>query len=287
MNQQPKKSVFDFISKSDVIKIMVIVTLVFIITNFLKVSAMLTGVQDTPLYNIIYKAIALPSNFKLWAHQPWSILTYMFSAESFLPLLFDLIWLWIFGSVIEDLKGMYRILPIYIVGGILGALAFLFIGQITPITPSTSAVYYLGVMPSMLAVVTATVCYKPKYVYWFSTIRIPIWVLAITFYMLKLGTLQVYSLQNMALIFGGIATGLLYNYGGLPIFDRLTILFKKIAIKGSNENFVEKKTSRSVPPPTHIPASTIDEILDKINQQGMKSLSPTEKKLLESYSKEK
>ena len=193
----------------------------------------------------------------------------------------------VFGSVIEDLKGMYRVLPIYILGGIVGALAYLFIGQIIPAVVGVNSVYYLGVMPSVFAVVTASLCFKPTYTYSFYSVRIPLWVLAIAFYILKIGTLSAYSLQIMALIFGGIATGLLYNYGGLLIFDKITSLFKSIAQKGSNENFVEKKSSSIHSSSSSTRASTIDEILDKINQHGMRSLSPTEKNILESYSQEK
>lgn len=275
-----------FLAKSDVIKIATVTLLVFVITNFMKVSTLISGSKDTQVFDMMHNALAIPGNFKLWLHQPWSIITFMFSAEGFVSLLFDFIWLWIFGSVIEDLKGMYRILPIYLVGGIFGGLAYMTIGQLGS-NSGISTWYYLGVLPSVIAVVTATVGYKPTYAYWFYSVRIPIWVLAIVFYILKIGTLSNYSVQSIALLFGGVAAGLLYNYGGIAIYDQLTVWFKRIAYAGSNENFVEKKAKPYRSPSSSIPTSTIDEILDKINQKGIQSLTSAEKKLLESYSKEK
>lgn len=278
------KSIFQFFAKSDIVKIAVVIVLVFTITNFLKVSILISGSKDISIYNAMHQALSVPGSFSNWLKQPWSIITFMFSSEEFLSLLFDLIWLWIFGSVIEDLKGPYRILPIYLLGGIFGGLAFMLSGMYS----STSSYYYLGVLPSLIAVVTATLIYNPKYAYWFYSVRIPIWVLGIFFFLMKVGTLSVYSISSMALILGGVLTGVLYNFGGIFLFDGLTNLFKKITLLGSNENFIKSsnKTNQKVSRKAMSDNATLDAILDKINQKGIQSLSTEERKILESFSKD-
>lgn len=283
MSSSTRKSVFQFFSKSDIVKIATIAVLVFVITNFLKVSVLISGSKDTAMFDVLHKALSLPGSFALWLKQPWSLITYMFSSEDFISLLFDMIWLWVFGSVIEDLKGPYRILPIYMIGGIFGGLAFMLTGFNHP----NQIYFYLGVMPSLIAVVTATVTYNPQYAYWFYSVRIPIWVLAIFFFVMKIGTLQYYSLSSMALIIGGAIAGVIYTYGGTFLFDALTQVFKRIAVAGSNDRFVKKtnpgKSATGMKGNRH---QDLDAILDKINQKGMNSLTAAERKILESYSNE-
>ncbi len=283
MPQSRRKSLLNFISKSDIIKIATIVTLVFVLTNFVKITALMDGSKDISLFTWIHNKLSVPSQWKIWIKQPWSLITFMFSAEQFINVFFDFIWLWIFGSVIEDLKGQYRVLPIYLMGGIIGGLGYIVAGSFW----SAETYYYLGVTPSIMAVAVATILYNPQYPYWFFTVRIPIWIVGVIFLILKLSTLNQLNGPVIVLIALGGLVGVWYNYLGTSVFDILTDWLKRFGnFFGNNENFMERKQRKM--PFTHlnVTASKVDRILDKINQKGINSLTPEERRLLEQYSKE-
>jgi membrane associated rhomboid family serine protease len=287
-----KKSIFLSVSKSDVIKIAVITSLTFVILHFIRIT-LLMGEEDTTFfYTMLWNKVCLPPTLQELLYQPWSLITYMFTDMSFTRILGNMIWLWIFGMVIEDLKGNYRILPIYLIGGMFGG--FLMVVFNTYSThPFTT--FYAGGMASLLAVAVASLLYKPTYKFWFfGSLSVPIWLLVLIFIALNSITINTHTWPFLFLMLGGIITGVLYNYGLTSFFEWCTIQFKRFGnFFNNNENFVLKKenklrvyTNENIPYRTiHADSKRIDDILDKINEKGMNSLAENEKKILNEYSK--
>ena len=60
----------------------------------------------------------LPSNTSEIIKRPWSILTYMFLHESFIHLLFNMLWLHFGGKLFLEYLNQKQLVNIYILGGL-------------------------------------------------------------------------------------------------------------------------------------------------------------------------
>ncbi|MEM7102150.1 MAG: rhomboid family intramembrane serine protease [Bacteroidota bacterium] len=98
-----------------------------------------------------------------WWHnlsRPWTIITYMFLHEGVWHILMNMLFLFWFGRVVKDLGGNQRILPIYLLGGLVGFVAYvlsyyLFPGYVGP--------YMLGASAGVMAIVVAAATLAPDY----------------------------------------------------------------------------------------------------------------------------
>jgi membrane associated rhomboid family serine protease len=279
-------SFIKYISKSDILKIIVATTLFFVIVQSIRITLLMND-EPTTFYDVhVWKNIGITSTFSSWISHFWSMITFMFAEDNFWQVVGNMIWLWVFGSVIEDLKGIYRVLPIYLIGGIFSAFIFILLGTI--LKPA-EVNFYAGAMPSIMAVAVATIVYKPNYQFWFLFGKgIPVWIFGGVYFILQLVAIKEYNLQNLSLMLGAILVGVGYNYGFGFIFDKMTTGFKKLGeYFENNRNFVNKKDGYnfSAPKTLQVDTANIDMILDKINSKGIDSLSAKEKSILESFSK--
>ncbi len=292
MNKYSSTSFFAFTSKSDIIKIITITSLVFVILQFIRITLLIGGEDETYYIQSIWNKLTLPSTFQEVLYQPWCLLTYIFCDMSFMQIIGNMIWLWVFGSVIEDLLGSLRIFPIYIFSGILGALLLL---GFNTLTHTSNTFHFGGSMAALTGVVVATSLYKPKYTFWilFNT-RIELWVFTIVYFILLAIPKPWNHFNILCLIVGGVLIGIVYNYGLNSLFESSTNSLKRMsAYMSNNNNFVVKsKRKKTTFTNTELPFNSIninekklDALLDKINKFGMQSLSESELRSLNEYSK--
>ncbi len=286
------KSIFRFTSKSDIIKIITITSLFFVILQFTRVTFLINNESDSPFYTFLYNKLVLPATFRELLYQPWSVITYMFSELNFMRLLGNMIWLWVFGTVIEDLKGSNRIIPVYIIGGIAGAL---FMMAFNAFRPSVNIGYYAGSLASLSAVAISTLMFRPKFRFsMFFGLEIPIWIFVAIFFALNIATIQFHTLSLLFMAAGGILVGLGYTNVLDSFFNKCTELLSRAGnYITNNDNFIIQKENKNrdkamlhtTYKKIQNKTATIDDILDKINEKGIDSLSREEKKLLDEYSK--
>ncbi len=147
---------------------------------------------------------------------PWfSLITYQFLHGGFWHLLGNMVYLWIFGSSIEDALGHMRYLVFYLVGGVLAGLLHV-------VTDLGAEIPMIGASGSIAAVLGAYLVLYPRrnilILIWFfffvQTIRVPaILALGIWFFMQILGSGD--GVAWMAHI-GGFVMGLLMVRFFLP-----------------------------------------------------------------------
>jgi len=87
--------------------------------------------------------------------EPWRLVTYMFLHGSFFHLLFNMLWVWFLGKVVEDHLGSKNFLFIYFGSGIGGALintvvTAVFGGGLIPTVGASGAVFGIMVTFAML-----------------------------------------------------------------------------------------------------------------------------------------
>lgn len=142
---------------------LVIVNLAFFIGIYLiKLGLVLAaGFQNAPDMLSILRYISLSSSWWFTFTHPWVILTHMFVHLGFFHFLFNMLFLYWFGRIVGDLIGDHRIVPLYLLGGLAGAAAFLLTAPF--IYPGGSPVPAWGASAGVMAIVVASGVLAPDY----------------------------------------------------------------------------------------------------------------------------
>lgn len=259
--------------------------------------------QSTAVYNTeIVQWFEMPASFTKLSERPWTIITYMFSDTglNIIRLISNMIWLWAFGYLLQQMAGNDKLIPIYIYGGLLGAIIFIVVHYlIPPLQPMKNSAALLGANAATLAVAMATTTLSPDHRF-FTQIRkgIPIWVLMSVYIIIDFAGIAdkgaAYSLSHL----GGALAGFLFvvflrrgRDGSLwmnQFYTWLMNLFNPYK-KPSKEKIKETvfyKTGKRKPfeKRTNITQQSVDEILDKISQKGYHFLTEEEKDILKKAS---
>src|SRR6202011_117913 len=108
--------------------------------------------------------------------QVWRLLTYSFLHAGFMHILFNMLFLWWFGSDVEDLYGPKEFLATYLTSAVLGGLAFVLAWKIMP----QQGQYCIGASGAVMAVlVLCAIHYPSRIIYLFFFLPVPIWVFVI------------------------------------------------------------------------------------------------------------
>lgn len=276
--------------------LIVVNALVFILLHFIKNIYVLSRIPEESFQTSVFSYFTLPSGFRTFLGRPWTLLTSMFTQMNLFQLLSHLFWLWTFGSILQDLAGERKVIPLYLYGGLAGAISFLvfFAVQAASGNPSGPSAFY-GALASVMAVGVAVTVISPQYRL-FPMIGggIPLWVLTLVFIIIDFA-----SISNQPVLFFShlcaAAVGFLFARNLMAgrdwslwmnrLFDRATNAFNPDRRGFTKERVREKvfyETGGREPyrRRANVTQQKIDEILDKINQKGYSRLTEEEKDLL-------
>lgn len=256
--------------------------------------------QQTPLqyYTQVVQWFELPASLTRLSERPWTLFTFMFSdtGSGLMRILSNMIWLWAFGYILQDMAGNDKIIPIYIYGGLAGGIVFITANYAIPaLRPFISDSALLGANASTMAVAMATTALAPGYRF-FTQIRggIPIWVLmAIYIFIDFAGVASMSAAHSLSHLAGALA-GFLFvvflkrGHDGSVWMNRFYNWFINLftpAKTGNSKSVKEKifyNTGNRNPfsKSSIITQQRIDEILDKINLKGYHFLTEEEKQIL-------
>ncbi len=243
----------------------------------------------------------LPADGERMLSRPWTIITHMFAHDNIWRVFSNMLWLWCFGYIMQDLTGNKKIVPIFIYGGIAGGIAFMlaynFVPSLQAQLPYASA---LGASAGVMAVAIATTMVSPNYkIFPMIAGGIPLWVLTALYVISDLATVSISDTGNLIAHLTGALTGFLFiiffrrGYDGSEwmsnFFDWVTNLFnpdKPKKGKNIKEELFYKSTTTPFKVTPNVTQQRVDEILDKINQKGYNALTAEEKDLLKRASDE-
>ncbi len=243
----------------------------------------------------------MPADTDSLLSRPWTVLTYMFTHENIWKVFSNMLWLWCFGYIMQDLAGNKKIAPIFIYGGLAGGVAFLlaynFIPSLQPQLPYATAI---GASSGVMAVAIATTMLSPMYkIFPMIGGGIPLWVLTALYVISDLATISISDTGNLLAHLAGAVVGVLFvvflrmghdwSAWMSNFFDWVTNLFnpdKPKKGKHIKEELFYKSTSVPYKKTPNVTQQRVDEILDKINQKGYSFLSTEEKELLKRASDE-
>jgi membrane associated rhomboid family serine protease len=291
-------------SDNALMKLIAITLIMFVGLAFMKAVWYVTYEKEVAVSHFnkeILNLFIMPADFDKLLSKPWTIITHMFVHTSIWVVFANMLWLWSFGFIMQDLTGNKKIIPIFIYGSLGGALAFIlaynFVPSLKVQLPFAAA---MGASAGVMAVAIATTLVSPNYRL-FPMIRggIPLWVLTIVYLLSNLLTISVKDTANIMVHIAGALIGFLYifslrqgyDWGGWMnnFFDWVNNLFNpNKPKKGKNikEELFYKSSSSPYKKTPNLTQNRVDEILDKINQKGYNSLSEEEKELLKRASKE-
>ncbi len=262
--------------------------------------------QQTPeSYNTsVVEWFELPASFSRFMERPWTLLTYMFSDTSIalMRIFSNMLWLWAFGSLMQQISGNDKLIPVYIYGGVLGGLFFIAANQLIPqlYNNNIKAATLVGANASILALATATTFLSPNHRF-FTHIRkgIPIWVLLIIYFLIDFGGIVKMNSAVILSHLGGIIAGFVFAFflekgkdGSLwmnAFYHWITTVFspsekKDLSVK--HKLFYDSRNREPFSKSALFNQARIDEILDKINTEGYGSLTEEEKEILKKTSED-
>lgn len=277
--------------------LLVILAVVFCIFKFIFIALWMSGMDQASLQQAFYVNIFnwfnLPADLNTLVTRPWTIITYMFLHDGVWHLLGNVLWLWAFGYILQDLTGNNKLIPIFLYGGFAGAFVFLLTYNIIP-RLSVGATLE-GASAGVMAVAIATTVLAPAYrIFPMLNGGIPLWVLTIIFVIIDFASIPVSNTGGHIAHLAGAAMGFVFikelqrgndwSSWVNNFFDWVGNLFnpnKKEWKKTARQNFYYK--TEGTQPFKKIPNITqkrVDDILDKINQRGYRSLTDEEKEIL-------
>lgn len=268
---------------------------IFLIIKILEMISVLASSPELATTAISY--LAVPASVGALATKPWTPVTYMFLHQGFIHLLFNMLWLWWFGKIFMSYLDQRKVVSLYLMGGLAGALLYIIIFNLFPaFAGAVNVSVALGASASVMALVIATAVYLPEmelHLLFLGRIKLK-YLALITFLITSVFDFSVNTGGKIAHI-GGAMMGLAYGYGlkngkdiGAwlnSIIDFFVTLFRpgrrmKVTYKKPKTDYEYNKIRAER-------QKAIDHILDKISKGGYDSLTREEKEILFSESQQK
>jgi membrane associated rhomboid family serine protease len=275
----------------------------FIILIFMRMVYSITSdnatIAETDFQRQILHWFELPSNLSELATKPWTLLTSMFTTYSVVMFIGNMLWLWSFGYILQDLSGNRKLVPVYLYGGLVGSILFVVSANVLPHLHAGGYPIMLGGNAAIVAIAVATTTLAPNYRL-FPMIYggIPLWILTVVFILIDYTSI---ARENGALCIahlGGGLMGVLYvlqlrkgkDWGSwmFSFVSWLNDLFnpEKKLIPVQKDTLFYKADKEPYVKKPNITQQRLDDILDKINQHGYEKLTEEEKLFLKKASKE-
>ena len=262
-------------------------TIVFLILIFLKLVFLLEyrAEADAQFIDKVLYWFTLSPEASQLLYKPWSIIIYAFTNLSLMGFLSNMLWLWSFGYILQDLIGNKKLIPIYLYGAFIGGLFFILVSFILK-----TDVNYLneGSNTAILAVAIATTTLSPNYkIFQHIGSGFSLWILTVVFVVIDVSFI---SFTNWAVVASHVVAafvGFIFiqqikkgNDWSNWMYALSNYLGNMFSPKSSQENKAQTTNIK-----LNSDQEKVDTILDKINMNGYDSLSKSEKEFLENLKK--
>jgi membrane associated rhomboid family serine protease len=240
---------------------------------------------------------SVPASFSALLARPWTLITYMFTHKEVLHILFNMLWLYWFGRIFLEYLDERKLVAVYLLGGISGALVYILSFNIFPVFAGVvSESVAIGASASVMAIVIAIAAYVPDYViqlFLFGRIKIKYMALGI-FVLTSIMDFSVNSGGKLAHI-GGALFGYIYTLnlkhghdmgkGFNRIIDFFVTAFKpRKKLKVTHKRVATEYEYNKIKVEHQ---KVINGILEKISKGGYDSLTKEEKQILFNESQKK
>lgn len=269
--------------------------MVFISLGMVEVIYYMTSSTNSAFQYQIMRYFILPAKLEALVLLPWTILTYMFVHTGIIYMLVTMLWLWVFGSIFQNVADNNKTIPLYIYGGLAGAVIFIAVNYMIPgLRDQIAYTTMFGGNAAIMAIAVGATTLTPNYKL-FQAINggIPLWVLTLVYIIIDVAGSSGMA-HNLAHLGGGFIGYLfvisykkgndwslwmneLYNW-----FINLLNPDKKDKpdMKVKEKIFYDTGNRKPFEKRPVVTEQRIDQILDKINQKGFDHLTEEEKTIL-------
>lgn len=278
---------------NSVAQIILLNVIVFVFTGVL----LIIGLGDT-----VRPWLGLSSNFGVLITRPWTLITHAFVHDGFLHILFNMLWFFYFGKIIQEFLGSDKVIAVFVMGIIGGIMAYLAAYSLIPrFQDASDYATIVGASAGVTAAVIGAAVYFPNhtmFLMFIGPVKIK-YIALVTVFLSLIGTRGSVNAGGEFAHLGGAVMGFLYmsqlkkgNDIGAWIISAITFvksMFKpqpkiKVTHRSGNRRPTKKAKARTGSNP-QTPQSEIDAILDKISEKGYEALSKEEKQKLFNASK--
>ena len=297
----PKKSM---INDENPLVVLVAFNLIFFVTlNFIQIAYLLGNSELYEYENDVLRYFTMPGKFSAFIQEPWSLFSHLFTHTGIWQLIGNMLFLWGFGFLLQDLSGTKHVAPLYLYGGLLGALILLASINLIPRFAAGSVNYvYTGAGASIMAIAAATTMLAPNYrIFPLVGGGIPLWIITLVYVLIDFAGLAGQAFPYHLAHLTGAGAGILYIYflrkgtdAGAwmhNFYHHFFQLFSSAASKkktnaAKQQHYYNTKGKEPFQKKPNITQQKIDALLDKINRDGMESLTEEEKDFLNRLSEQ-
>ena len=240
---------------------------------------------------------SVPASLNALLLRPWTLITYMFTHKDIWHILFNMLWLYSFGRIFLEYLDGRKLVAVYLLGGLSGAIVYILSFNVFPVfTGVVADSVAIGASASVMAIVIAISAYVPDYtiqLFLFGRIKIKYLALAI-FVLTSIMDFSINSGGKLAHI-GGAFFGYFYTInlrhgrdmgkGFNKILDFFVTLFKpRKKLKVTHKKVATEYEYNKIKADQQ---KLINNILEKISKGGYDSLTKEEKETLFKESQKK
>ena len=249
---------------SMLLKLIILNIIVFVV---IRVSGIFYFGHESPLVGFL----SLPPSFSALAFKPWTIISYMFTQVEIMHLLFNMLWLYWFGSILLLSVTPRQLSTLYLLGGIAGALIFL---SLSPLLFLHGSV--IGASAAVMSVVAAAGILLPDVplrLFLIGYVRLK-WVAIVTVILFAIGLTGTDAASHVVHI-GGLTAGVIFGWQmrrGIDITAPFSAVIDRLFYHRS-----ARSSQHSTP--------SISDVMAKVRRSGYASLDDEERRILLSHTR--
>lgn len=267
-----------------IVQIILVNAAVFVL--FAVTGVLLFLFNQVGILSVLRQYLMLPASLPTLLTQPWTLITYMFLHEGFIHILFNMLWLYWFGSLFQQYLGNSKTWQAYLLGGIFGGVIYIVAFNVFPaFSVQLGNAYALGASAGVLSLVFAAATLLPDYqvvLFLLGPVRLKYIALVSVFIdLLSIpnGNAGGHIAHLGGAFFGFLFVKMLYSNSKMPAtLDAIFSTLGKLFVRKPSNVKIHYRSGKEV---NAKPAQQeIDTILEKISKNGYDSLSKKEKEIL-------
>jgi membrane associated rhomboid family serine protease len=284
-------------TNNTLVQLILINTVVFLAVVVLKVFSQLFSWSA---FDLVMQQLEMPWEPGALLRKPWTLLTYAFTHKDPFHILWNMLFFYWFGRLVEEYLGSRRLVGLYVLGAVGGGLLYFACYNLIPyFSTHVRAATMLGASGAVLSVAVGAATLLPNYTFHMLLIG-PVRIKYIVLFFVVLSFLSTVGQNAGGEIahLGGALVGFLYikllqngSDIGRPVYWVMEVwsnlLRPKPPVKVSQRQRSPQPTSSSYATagggasPVSMPdQDEVDAILDKIGRSGYESLTREEKQKL-------
>jgi membrane associated rhomboid family serine protease len=268
---------------------------VFLFVGILTILTLLTGESAVMVEarQFIIRNVSMPTGVESFLQKPWTLITYMFTQLDIFHILWNMVALYWFGQILTEYTNPKKIVPLYLMGGLMGGILALLVINLAPVFHRYEHGTLIGSSAGVTAIIVAAATLVPQYRMNLLFVG-PVKLVYLAIFVIFIDFLNLASHSNVGgnlAHLGGALMGFIYiqqykrGIDWAKPFNSFFALFRKG--QGTRMRIVHKKklSDEEYNYTKVVNQQMVDAILDKISRSGYESLTKSEKEILFKASK--